>query len=247
MQELLKPVQIEDIENELFHKALGALTPEEQEWLGPENFGKICTATAHHIKPRQFYSTVFGLKSTELRQAGVKRFALTNRFKRILALPEVVEYVDALRDDDLEPWEETFHRLRAKAQEVLTRKLEFAAEQPDPSKDAVRLALSLMTQEEGKPTERTEHDIGERTVDLTKRLTDAAERVAKVLSLRREPEQLEPVIEAEARVVGDGEREVGGVGGRGPTPILPRPGAVESSPEREPPEADRRGRGGGED
>jgi hypothetical protein len=84
----------------------------DQTWLGPERFDKVCVARAEGMKERQFMKEVFAFSTSDLRG---RRAGITKRFKEMMAIPEVKNYVDALREEDIEPWTETLYRLRADA------------------------------------------------------------------------------------------------------------------------------------
>ena len=64
------------------------------------------------MKERQFMEEVFAFSASELRG---RRAGITKRFKEMMANPKVKGYVDALREEDIEPWTETLYRLRADA------------------------------------------------------------------------------------------------------------------------------------
>ena len=193
---------------ELFIKAYGAITERDRQWLGEDRFDRICIAKSKGIRESTFYKEVFNFSDDDLVKRKLKPHAITSRFRDILRIPEVNDYVKAVSLDDTPSWTEAMHELRVDAQAVIRQKLHRGANSENPDAATVKLAQWAAEQELGRPIEQHKHthEIGE---NFRKAIGDAANRIAGELSDRLGTEEPYAVIDAEVSDLGDGESTPG--------------------------------------
>ena len=189
---------------ELFNKAYNALPERDKRWLGEDKFDRICIAKSKGMRESMFSKEVFNFSDEDLVQRKLRPYAITTRFKDILRIPEVNDYVKAVSLDDTPSWTEAMHELRVDAQAVIRQKLNRGANSENPDAASVKLAQWAAEQELGKPIEQHKHthEIGE---NFRKAIGDAANRIAGELSDRLGTEEPYAVIDAEVSDLGDGE------------------------------------------
>lgn len=190
--------------SELFKKAFAALPAREKKRWGKERFDRICAAKARGVRESKIAYEVFNWADEDLLRHKKEPPAIAAKFRDILQIPEVTDYVKAISEDDTPSWSEYMHELRVDAQATLTTVLKNGAQADAPNRAAIDLAWKVAEQELGKPIEQHKHthEIGD---NFRKAIGDAANRIAGELSDKLGTETPYTVIDAEISDLGDGE------------------------------------------
>jgi hypothetical protein len=205
----LERVAMPEFEFELYDAAWDSLNEREKRWIGRPDFDSVCEAYSAGTTARNLYQ-VLGIDRRQFNEHGQypkRRLALTNWFKDVFKRRPIAAYVNALRDNEVPPWNEVIRELRVNSQKVIRNKLDQAADSPDPDREALALAKWVAEYEMGKPEQRSRHtaDVSDNAIAAFDRASD---RVAEALSGLAVPSsQPVAVVDTKDHPVGDSEPE----------------------------------------
>jgi hypothetical protein len=205
----LERTPMPEFDFEIYDRAWDALDDNEKTWLGRRDFDAICEAHSEGTPPKKMHE-VMGLTTSEFSENGMyrgRKLAFTHWMRRLLRRKPVRDYIEALKNDELQTWIETIKGLQPLSQNVIQKKLEGAMDSDEgPDNAAIKLAQWIAEYEMGKPESRSRqvHDIGDNAAKAADRAT---ERVAQALSGLLAPGADDSIVDTEVVSVGGSERE----------------------------------------